>query len=85
MEGHYGGFFGFKQMSGVHPSMGPSLSSGFVSFFGLPMLGPMGVVRRSTRPGSLDGIHGRIVGLFAPVLRSTEGYEGDLQVKALPD
>jgi hypothetical protein len=46
------------------------------------MLEQLRVVRHSTTPGSPYGIHGRIAGLFAPVLLSTEGHEEDLLVKA---
>lgn len=77
-------FSTLSRMSDVYPSMGPSLSSGFVSSFDPPMIGLLRVVHRSITPGSLDDIHGRIVGLFAPVLRSTEGYQGDLLAKAAP-
>ena len=66
------------------PSMGPSLSSGSVSFFRPPMLEPLRAVRRSTTLESPHGIHDSIVGLFAPVLRSTESYEEDCLVKAAP-
>ena len=77
-------FSALSRMSAVYPSMGPSLSSGFVSSFCLPILEQRRAICHSITPGSPDGIHRRIVGLFAPVLRSTQDHEEDLLVKSAP-
>jgi hypothetical protein len=73
-----------NRMGAIYPLMDPLLSSEFVSSFCPPMLELLCTIRHSTAPESPDGIHGQIVGLFAPVLRPSKGYGQDLLVKLAP-